>query len=92
MTSMVPACAVSTGIVQEVTIGNLTGTTILSMWDVNIDKLEESKAYDFKKVYVKTYEDEKTITFSSKSFFNITESNTDVLPTQDEDCMSRSVD
>ena len=64
-----PARAVSTGLLQEVTLGDSTGTIVLSCWESNIDKLEENSTYDFKFLTVKSYREEKTLQFSSNTTF-----------------------
>ncbi len=40
--SLTPAQPVSTGLVQEATLRDETGTTTRSLWDTNIDKLTTS--------------------------------------------------
>lgn len=64
-----PTRAVSTGLLQEVTLGDTTGTIVLSCWENNIDKLEESNTYDFQFLTVKSYREEKTLQFSSNTTF-----------------------
>ena len=64
-----PAQAVSTGLLQEVTLGDSTETIVLSCWESNIDKLEENSTYDFKFLTFKSYGEDKTLQFSSNTTF-----------------------
>ena len=68
---MAPARPVSTGLVQEVTIADETGSTILSAWDTNIDKIQMSITYNFQRLFVCSYKNEKALTLSTQSTYEI---------------------
>ena len=59
---------VSTGIVQDVTIADETN---LSAWDKNIDMLEPGKLYKFHNVYVQSYRDDKCLSLSQKTKYEV---------------------
>ena len=71
VTCVAPACPVSTGLVQEVTIADETGSTILSAWDTNINKLRMSMKYDFQRLFVHSYKNEKMLALSTQSTYEI---------------------
>ena len=69
--SLSPIRAVSTGIVQDVTIADETN---LSAWDKkNIDMLEPGKLYKFHNVYVRSYKDDKCLSLSQKTKYKVVE-------------------
>ena len=68
--SVAPVRAVSTGKVQDVSITDASGSTNLSAWEENVDKLEVGM---FSDVYVCSYRGEKSITLSRQSTYKIIE-------------------
>ena len=62
-----PARTVSTGIVQEVTLEDESGTIDLSLWNNNVDTVSEGDVYDFKNLTVNTFRNNKVLNFTNHS-------------------------
>ncbi len=80
-----PARPVSTGVVQDVTIGDGTATINLFVWEADIGTLDESITYNFKNLHVRTYRDEKTVTLSRQSSFMIVTCGLQLETNDDDD-------
>jgi DNA-directed RNA polymerase subunit RPC12/RpoP len=66
-----PARAVSTGVVQDIVIADGTGSIRMSVWEINVDKIQLHGSYQFTNLYVRTYLDEKYLTLSRKSVYEV---------------------
>ena len=62
-----PGRTVSTGVVQDVTLQDTTGTINLSLWNGNVDILHECNSYNFKVLKVNTYRDNKVLSYTFDS-------------------------
>ena len=62
-----PPRDVSTGILQEATLIDETGSITMTIWNTNVDKLKESLFYEFKDVTVITFRNEKRLNYSYQS-------------------------
>ncbi len=60
---------VTTGVVQDITIGDDSGTVVMSVWDDKVDRFEESEVYVyyFENLFVRSFRNEKMLTFSHYS-------------------------
>ena len=58
---------VTTGVVQDITIGDDSGTVVMSVWDDKVDQFEESEVYDFENLFVRSFRNERMLTFSHYS-------------------------
>ena len=65
--SIHPARPVSTGLLQEITISDASGTIQLSAWETNINKLQIDTTYDFTNLYIRTYRNVKSLSLSRLS-------------------------
>ena len=82
--AIAPARPVSTGIVQELTVADNTGSISLSLWDENIDKLVMSAAYSLNHLSVRTYHNRKVLTFGRQSSYKSID-DLKLTPAKDDD-------
>uniref|UniRef100_A0A1X7V2P4 Uncharacterized protein n=1 Tax=Amphimedon queenslandica TaxID=400682 RepID=A0A1X7V2P4_AMPQE len=68
------ARVVRTGLLQEVTLANQTGT-------INVDQLKDYSSYDFTNLSVGTFRNEKTLTLRGNSSFTLTPNKDDDITT-----------
>ncbi len=79
-----PGRTVSTGVVQEVTITDSTGSVALTLWNNNIDKFHENSTYTFTALKVDTYRDNKILNFNNNSsFIEVEHLDSEQLPLND---------
>ena len=67
---VLPPRPVSTGVIQEITLVDETGHITLTMWDTLTNKLQMSKTYIFKKLFVRSFRNTKSLTFTKQSSFD----------------------
>ena len=67
--SVKPAKPVSTGLVQELIVTDGTCELKLSVWDDNIGKFQQSNTYNFFKVAVRSFRNEKTLMMTRQSSY-----------------------
>ena len=61
--------AVTTGVVQDITIGDDSGTIVLSVWDNKVDHFQESEMYKFQNLLVWSFRNQKMLTLGHFSSF-----------------------
>ena len=62
-----PKRTVSTGIVQEVTLQDESGTIDISIWNNNVDTFRKGDTYDFRNLTVNTFRNNKVLNFTNHS-------------------------
>ena len=69
ITRVAPAKTVTANVVQEIELQDDTGIMTMSVWNNNVDKLCESTSYCFSKLLVRTYHNEKILSFTNTSSY-----------------------
>ncbi len=77
VTSITPVRPVTTGLLQEVTITDISGSISMSVWGNNTDKLELVQSYSFEKLVTRSFRDEKSLTLGHKSTYQTLETCTE---------------
>ena len=60
---------VTTGLVPDITIGDDSGTVVMSVWDDKVVQFQESEVYDFENVFVHSFHNETMLTFRHYSSY-----------------------
>ena len=84
VTSIKPATAVSTRVLQQVSVSDETASITLSAWEPFVGQFELSQTYSFSGVRIRSYRKEKVLSLSSQSSFEPTSSK-QVLKQEDND-------
>lgn len=88
VTRLCPPRDVSTGVLQEATLIDESGSITMSLWNKNVDKLKESCFYKFRNATVITFRNEKKLNYGYQSSHvedeNITNIEEDVKPIQND--------
>ncbi len=83
--AVAPARAVSTGIVQDITICDMSGTINLSVWEDNVDKLETGVTYKFTNLNIRSYRGVKSVTLLRQSTYEPVGDEIEATPTAIDD-------